>query len=469
MKNKVLTIILFLSCSLLSFLVTINFINRDFKIENIKDEDIKVFSNFNNKIKACYGNKMKCYKAEYKIIGDVDSNKVGKYNMKYVVKYKNKTKTFKKIVNVIDDEKPELNVDGDFNNVCPNGTVSNLIISAKDNYDGDISDKIEYKMENNKIVYKVEDSSSNTTKKEIDIIINDNEKPKLLLNGDSTLYLVEGNTYKEPGYTAIDNCEGDITKNVKVTNKLDTSKAGTYEITYEVEDSYKNKETKKRTVKVYKKNNYEAIGITGKTVYLTFDDGPGPYTEKLLGILNKYNVKATFFVTGYNNNYNHLLKKESDDGHTVALHSYTHDYSKIYASEEAYMSDLTRIQNKVRDYTGITSTIIRFPGGSSNTVSRKYNVGIMTKLTKDVEDIGFRYFDWTISSGDAGNTTSSTQIVKNVTSNITPNGANVVLMHDIKSYTVNAIEDIIKYGLSNGYTFAPLTMQSPVVHQKVNN
>ena len=93
----------------------------------------------------------------------------------------------------------------------------------------------------------------------------------------------------------------------------------------------------------------------------------------------------------------------------------------------------------------------------------------MSDLTSKVESLGFRYFDWTIVSGDAGDTKDSNKIVSNVTGGITEDGLNVVLMHDIKPYTVDAIERIITFGLSNGYAFAPLTMDSPVVHQKVNN
>jgi len=93
----------------------------------------------------------------------------------------------------------------------------------------------------------------------------------------------------------------------------------------------------------------------------------------------------------------------------------------------------------------------------------------MSELSKLVEEMGYRYFDWTIVSGDAGETTNPDKIYENVTSTISEDGYNVVLLHDIKYYTVDAIERIIQYGLSNGYTFAPLTMDSPVVHQNVNN
>ena len=207
-----------------------------------------------------------------------------------------------------------------------------------------------------------------------------------------------------------------------------------------------------------------------KCVYLTFDAGyEAGYTENILKTLKENNVEATFFITGYNNNYNDLITREHNEGHTVGLHSYSHNYSSIYRSVDAFMQDLLNIENKIYQYTGQYSKITRFPGGSSNTVSRKYKIGIMSELTKKLEELGYRYFDWTITSGDAGGTTSSSKIIENVTKSITENGANVVLMHDIKSYTVNAIENIIQYGLANGYKFAPLTMESPVVHQRVNN
>ena len=125
------------------------------------------------------------------------------------------------------------------------------------------------------------------------------------------------------------------------------------------------------------------------------------------------------------------------------------------------------MQDKIRNSTGYTSTIIRFPGGSSNTVS-KYNPGIMTTLTGVVLERGFRYFDWNISSGDAGGTTDPDVEYKNVVTNLSKKRGNVILMHDIKKHTSQAIEDIIKYGLDNGYTFKVLT-NDVVCHQKINN
>ena len=207
---------------------------------------------------------------------------------------------------------------------------------------------------------------------------------------------------------------------------------------------------------------------TAKIVYLTFDDGPGPYTAELLDILKKYNVKATFFVTRAGDDA--LIAREFNEGHTVGLHSYTHDYAYIYSGIGNFFEDLYSIQDRVKNITGETSTIIRFPGGSSNLVSAKYDGGahIMSTLAYEVAARGFTYFDWNVSSGDAGAPLPSDQIYENVVNNLKPEFS-VVLQHDIKDYSVNAVERIINYGLKNGYTFKRLEKDSFSAHHGINN
>lgn len=471
-KNKKgLTLVVIISGILLISVLFVNFVTRKIHVKDFKEEKtIEVLSKYKNqKISACYGNKLHCKKLSYKVKGVVNTKKKGTYKVIYKIDYKNKHLLKKETVNVVDSTKPKLVVDGEFKNVCPNGKVDDIELSATDNYDGDITSKIVTKLENNKITYKVSDSSGNTTTKEFDVQINDNEKPSISLTGGNTLYLGVGSRYEEPGFVADDNCDGIITDKVKVTGSVDTSREGTYELNYNVSDIFGNTSSAKRIVKVFSKNSYNPENLGNKVIYLTFDDGPGAYTARLLDILGKYNVKATFFVTGYSDKFNDLLKREASEGHTVALHSYTHNYALIYTSLDAYMNDLIKIQNKVKEYTGIESKIIRFPGGSSNTVSRKYKQGIMSELSGKLSELGFRYFDWTISSGDAGQTKDSNKVFLNVTSQVKPDHNNVVLMHDIKPYTVDAVERIIEFGLSNGYTFAPLAMNSPEIHQHINN
>ena len=201
-------------------------------------------------------------------------------------------------------------------------------------------------------------------------------------------------------------------------------------------------------------------------IYLTFDDGPGQYTEKLLGILAAYDVKATFFVM--NTGYTHLLDDIVNQGHSIAAHTYSHNYKRIYGSEEAYFQDLERILTVIENQTGVRTDLLRFPGGSSNTVSRG-NSGIMSRLANEVVDRGFRYFDWNVDSNDAGGARSADQVYENVINGVCRQRVSVVLQHDIKGFSVDAVERIIQWGLNNGYTFLSLQNDSPTAAHDIRN
>ena len=175
-------------------------------------------------------------------------------------------------------------------------------------------------------------------------------------------------------------------------------------------------------------------------------------------------------MTGNNRKHNDVLKRIVDQGSVVALHTYTHNYAEVYASEEAYFKDLQKISDMVKEATGVESKLIRFPGGSSNTVSRQYSPGLMTKLTKKVQEKGYQYFDWNCDSTDAsGNNVPAKTLVENATSS-TAQHINI-LMHDTdaKGTTVEALPEIIKYYRSQGYAFEALTTDSYPAHHSVNN
>ena len=157
-----------------------------------------------------------------------------------------------------------------------------------------------------------------------------------------------------------------------------------------------------------------------------------------------------------------------NEGHTVALHTASHKYEYVYSSEENYFADLNRVSDRVERLTGIKSKIIRFPGGSSNTISRRYNSGIMTRLTQAVKQKGYHYFDWNVDSRDAEGF-GTNGVYNNVVNGISLNRENVVLMHDIKSATRDAIRSIIQYGKNNGYTFRKLTYDTSMVTHWLNN
>lgn len=207
-----------------------------------------------------------------------------------------------------------------------------------------------------------------------------------------------------------------------------------------------------------------------KVCYLTFDDGPSDNTLKILDILKKANAKASFFVISTSKlSY---IKRAYNEGHTIGLHANNHDYAKIYKSEAAYFDDLTKISNKVKNLIGVETKIIRFPGGSSNLVSKKYSKGIMTRLSKQVTGKGYVYFDWNVDSTDASSARRpKASIVKSVQTYSKNKGDICLLMHDTsaKTTTVDALPEIICYLRGQGYRFEALTTSSPIFHHGINN
>lgn len=286
-----------------------------------------------------------------------------------------------------------------------------------------------------------------------------------VVQGVGNIEVMQGRTADfEEGVTVTDDMDPDPQFSVN-SDQVDFATPGTYKVTYTTKDRSGNEAVTVRKVTVKKDRDYNR-----KVVYLTFDDGPSAHTDKILEILNEYNAKATFFVTGNNRKHNDVLKRICNQGSVVALHTYTHDYAKVYASEEAYFDDLQKISDMVKEETGVESRLIRFPGGSSNTVSKQFSPGLMSKLTKEVQKKGYQYFDWNCDSTDAsGNNIPAKTLVKNATSS-TARHINI-LMHDTdaKETTVEALPDIIKYYRSQGYAFEALTIDSYPAHHSVNN
>lgn len=296
----------------------------------------------------------------------------------------------------------------------------------------------------------------------------DTRPPQLELVGGQQLTVSMGTAFEDPGFTAADNNGTDLTARVQSSGAVDHMKAGVYKLNYSVTDDKGRTTTVQRTVTVEPAQQPETVQPDGKVIYLTFDDGPSVYTEKLLEVLAKYNVKATFFVIGNNANAQRL-QAIVDGGHSIAIHTMTHDFAEIYASEAAFLKDLYDTQALIYECTGITTTLMRFPGGTSNTVSRNHCKGIMTQLTQTVTDLGFQYFDWNVDSKDAGGAKTADEVYRNVINGVDGLKIAYVLQHDTKSYSVDAVERIIQWGLENGYTFLPLTPESPAFHHKPNN
>ena len=205
----------------------------------------------------------------------------------------------------------------------------------------------------------------------------------------------------------------------------------------------------------------------GYVAYLTFDDGPSEYTDAILDVLDYYDAKATFFVI-YHKDMEDKYKAIVDRGHTIGLHTFTHKYDKVYRSEKAFFKEIDRIGNYVYRLTGKRTKIIRFPGGSSNTVSRHYCQGIMDTLKKSVPARGYVYHDWNVDSCDAEYyNLAPDKLLENVKKSLTKYRKPDILMHDAgesKRTTVEALPMIIEYIYSQGYSLEGLQLDSYAVH-----
>ncbi len=402
---------------------------------------------------------------------NVDNTKLGVYTIKYSFKKNGLKKVIERKVEVVDRTSPVIKLKGELKkNICSNKEYIEEGYEAIDDYDGDITDRVKIIKQDNLIIYQVSDNSNNKTEEIREIIKQDIVKPEISLTAPENYYLRVNSKYSEPGYKAFDNCEGDITSKVTITNNIDYTKSGKYTIEYKVIDSDGNEDIKIRNIIVVNYNETLPSNKIGE-IYLTFDDGPSEtITPKLLDILKEKNVKVTFFVINPKG-LDHIIKRAHDEGHVIALHSFSHNYQSVYTSEENFFRELNLIRDKVEEITGIKSNLFRFPGGSSNTVSKKYNLGIVTRTTKTLLNQGYHIFDWNVSSGDAGGAQNKEQVYRNVINGLSKSRPNIVLMHDSNNNykTLNAIADIIEYGKKNGYVFKTIDQTTPMIRHRIAN
>ena len=206
-----------------------------------------------------------------------------------------------------------------------------------------------------------------------------------------------------------------------------------------------------------------------KWVCLTFDDGPSKTTPDVLAALKDAGVHATFFVvaTGYNEKYLPLLTEASAAGHQIALHSASHEYSDIYRSSEAYWADIGLLKERIAPYVDTESIrYLRFPGGSTNTVSRRYGgKGLMQQLKAEAEQKDFQWVDWNVCAEDAvGGHPSADTIYRNVVRETGEQTHCIVLMHDSATTrtTAEALPDIIRWYADQGFTFLTVAEAMPL-------
>lgn len=392
---------------------------------------------------------------------DVKINQLGEYSVVYSFKDK---KTHLK-VKVIDSTAPKVSVKdlkiAQNQTVIPNDLISKIdddtktTVSFEKNYDFS-------KVGKKEVNIVVEDEGHNKTIASTTIEVVKDVTPPTIIASSFHISLNEKVDLKD--YVSI---KDDYDSQPKLTVQADgfqTSQIGDYQVKYIAEDSAKNRSEKTITVHVQDKTAQQE-----KVVYLTFDDGPSLNTPKVLDILAKYNCKATFFVTGMNKNYRDYIAIANSQGHTIGLHTYSHKYNKLYQSVDNYFSDLDKIGQVVKEQIGYVPKYIRFPGGSSNTVSKKYNKGIMTKLSKMVIEKGYKYYDWNAENGDGYSQMSKSEMIRRATSS--SKNEIMILMHDAngKQSTVDILPDVIKYYQNRGYQFNAIDEATKGFHQPINN
>jgi peptidoglycan-N-acetylglucosamine deacetylase len=396
------------------------------------------------------------------LTGAVDPLVLGETTLTYTWTTASKVSTLTRRVNVLDTTPPTITLDGETSPVlCPNAPFVESGVLVSDTFDVEVARSLRIRFEGNQVIYTATDASGNTATASRTLIRQDTQAPTLTLRGYETMTVPQNSLFQDPGVRVSDNC-ADLSDRVIVDHTVDTSTLGTYPLTYSVTDDGGNTVTLTRQV--------EVIAEAQTTVYLTFDDGPSLNTASVLDSLADYGVNATFFVVKRSSRYDDLLVRAALEGHTIGLHTYSHNYDQIYASLDAYLNDLQRISDHVYALTGIRSMILRFPGGSSNRIS-EFNPGIMTKVTTKVNELGYHYFDWNVSSGDGDSTNTAAFIAERTLDRIKRGKVNVLLLHDGggSSETAEALPQILDYLVSINALILPITLETPVVQHNVQN
>lgn len=324
----------------------------------------------------------------------------------------------------------------------------------------DISDKVKIIGEVNtdvpgeyEITYKWEGKKT----KQI-VNVKDKIAPEIHLNEGNVIYLknFENLGNKDPGVIVTDNYDMDLRAKRDINKISDTE----YEFVYTATDSSGNTTIEKRRM----------ILATGD-VYLTFDDGPSDITNEVLDVLKENNVKATFFITNYSEKDKPIIQRIIEEGHTLGIHGMSHDYAEIYSSIDVLMENFNDLYDKLLSDFGYDTKFIRFPGGSSNTVSSQYCDGIMTEATEKVIQEGYVYYDWNVDVDDAGSARTSEKIYENFVDGIAPNRENIVLLHDGYGHkqTLEALQQIINYAKEESYQFSAISDDTIPVQHGVNN
>ena len=285
----------------------------------------------------------------------------------------------------------------------------------------------------------------------------------ILLTEGEEIQWTCGQIFQDPGWQAFGEAGEDRSQDVKVEGTVECCFVGDYELRYALPGEEGTLAEVTRLVHVIPAELPEVVH-RDNTVYLTFDDGPCENTAGLLDVLAKYDVKATFFVICNRKDEDlQILPRIIEEGHTLGIHCYSHDYEKIYKNPRAYAADFLAAQEVIFKYTGQYAQVVRFPGGSPT--ARGLALWFDDEydgLREMMHNMGVRYYDWDVQP-EIARTTEGT--CANFSNPARPYDGAIVLQHDTRDYSMRAVERMIQWGLENGYTFAAIDLTTPEYHQ----
>ena len=273
-----------------------------------------------------------------------------------------------------------------------------------------------------------------------------------------------GLPFTDPGALAYGPDGEDRSADVRTEGEVCVWRVGDYTLRYTLTDADEELASATLTVHVVPQRLPETVRPPKGTICLTFDDGPCEDTPEVLDILAKYGIKATFFIVGYQEKYLDILPRIVSEGHTLGIHCFDHrGYGWLYKNEQNYFSDLMAVQEIILARTGRCAHVLRFPGGSR---TASFLAGALEggyqELYAILADMGIRAYDWNVQPESSGKTVEST--IVNFTHPPEPYDYAVVLQHDTRRFSVRALDEMIRWALDEGYTFAALDQSFPEIH-----
>lgn len=291
----------------------------------------------------------------------------------------------------------------------------------------------------------------------------DPELPAIVLNGGDSLDWPCGRPFTDPGFSACLPDGGDASEAVITEGGVTCWRPGDYTLLYRLCGADGEELARaERRVRVCPVELPEAIP-THNSIYLSFDDGPDLYTDEVLDILAKYKIKATFFVVAGKTHHLELLPRIVEEGHTLGIHAYKHDYEHLYSSPEAFFEDFIAAQEVIYRWTGQYAQVARLPGGSrSACFPRRSLRGGPAEFEQMIHNMGVRYYDWHVQPESELKTPLGTLAC--FTHPKEPYDGSIVLLHDVRRFSVLALEDMIRWALDEGYEFLPIDITTPEIH-----